>query len=107
MKSQKVLYIVGMAAGLLTAGFFNVMHWTTLAWIMAATALFVLVVPSRYLDRSPVIVSISAWIAIGVTTIGVLALTFGAIPNLGWIALLWLILSVMVGWLRPFPLQRK
>lgn len=104
---QKILQAIGIASGLLIAGFFNVMPWSTLAMIMVAVAVLIVVVPPKYSDHNPVVVSISVWIAVGMTAILVLTFVFGTIPHLGWSAGIWILLSVMIGWLKPFPLPKK
>ncbi len=107
MKTQKVLQALGIAAGLLIAGLFNVMPWTTLAMIMAAVAVLILIIPPKYSDQNPVVVSVGVWIAIGMIAILVLTFIFGTIPHLGWAAWLWMLISVMVGWFKPFPIAKQ
>lgn len=102
MKNPKVLQSLGIALGLLIAGFLNVLPWTTLAMIMAASVVLIVVIPPKYSDRNPYAVSISAWIAAGMVVIGGLALLVGSIPYLAWVVLAWLLVSVILGMLRPW-----
>lgn len=111
LKDQRVQLALGIVLGItiatVIAGFFDWISWSAAAFSIPIVIVFFFAIPSKFLRKNVYTLSVGFWIAIGMIFVPLVARLFNLGQYLGWIALVWLISSVVVGILWPLPNAKK
>ncbi len=107
LKDKRVQSALGIVLGIqiaaVIAGFFDWISWSAVAFSIPIVIVFFFAIPSKFLRMNVYTLSAGFWIAIGMLLVPLVASLFNLGQYLGWIALVWLISSVVAGILWPLP----
>lgn len=111
LKDQRVQSTLGIVLGIqiatVIAGFFGWISWSAVAFSLPIVIVCFFAIPSKFLRKNVYTLSAGFWIAIGMIFVPLAARLFNLGQYLGWIALVWLISSVVVGIRWPLPNAKK
>ena len=111
LKDKRVQSALGIVLGIqiaaVIAGFFDWISWSAVAFSIPIVIVFFFAIPSKFLRMNVYTLSAGFWIAIGMLLVPLVASLFNLGQYLGWIALVWLISSVVAGILWPLPNAKK
>ena len=118
LKDQRVQLALGIGLGLIVAteiaGFLGWISWSAAVFSIPIVIVFFFAIPSKLLRKSVYTLSVGFWIAVGTVLVPLVARLFNLGQYLGWFALdlgwlaqVWLIASVVAGILRPLPSAKK
>ena len=107
LKNYRVQSVLGMIIGTVSAGFFDWISWSAVAFSIPIVIVFFFAIPSNFLRMNVYALSAGFWIAVGMIFVPLVARLFNLGQYLGWIALVWLISSVVAGMLWPLPNAKK
>lgn len=108
LRNQNIWVSLGVAIGLVVSGLTGTMSWTILGMIMIAYLVLSVIIPPKYADKNPHVVSVGFWIAVGMVTISVLVWIFRVSEDIYGMALIaWLILSVILGVFWPLSIAKR
>lgn len=104
---QKALGIVlGIQIAAVIAAFFGWIPWPAAAFSVPIFIVF-FAIPPKFLRKNVYTLSVGFWIAVGTVLVPLFASVLNLVQYLGWLALVWLIASVVAGLLRPLPNAKK
>jgi len=111
LKDKRIQSALGIVSGIqiaaVIAGFFGWIPWSAVAFAIPIAIVFFFAIPSKFLRMNVYTLSVGFWIAVGMIFVLPVALLFNLGQYLGWIALVWLISSVVAGILWPLPNAKK
>ena len=107
LKNHRVQSVLGIIIATVIAGFLDWMSWSAVAFSIPVGVVFAFAIPSKYIGRNVYTLSVGFWIAVGMIFVPLVARLFNLGQYLGWIALVWLIFSVVAGMLWPLPNAKK
>lgn len=111
LKDKEVQLFLGIALGIqiaaVIAGFLGWIPWPAAAFALPVLIVLFFAIPMKILKKNVYTLSVGFWIAVGMILVPLVARLLNLGQHLGWLALVWLVASVVAGILRPLPNARK
>ncbi|MDE0077361.1 MAG: hypothetical protein OXO50_07575 [Caldilineaceae bacterium] len=111
LKDKRVQSALGIVLGIqiaaVIAGFLGWIPWSAVAFATPIAIVLFFAIPSKFLRMNVYTLSAGFWIAVGMLLVPLVARLFNLGQYLGWVALVWLISSVVAGILWPLPNAKK
>ncbi len=110
-RNQRVQFalstVLGLTIGTVIAGLLDWIPLSVAAISIPIAAVFAVAMTSRLFKMNAHVLSVGFWLATGMILVPLVARLLNLGQYLGWIALVWLTASVVVGTMWPLPNARK